>query len=203
MHDLPYRFMGAVSWSVAGSGAGCRIPKPYTFESGLVESFDDLAVMRANVLKIWAFQRYAGTTGEDFSAFDRVIAEARRAGVRLVFVLENFWEDCTEGGQKNDAWFASGFRSPYGEYALSYSDYVTRVVSRYANEPTVLAWEIMHEASGTDFASLREFIASTVAQIRELDGNHLVIVGLDGGYSPATVERGRTRISKCSRITEI
>jgi hypothetical protein len=190
LHDVPYRFVGAVSWSLAGSGAGCRIPAPYTFETGVVKSFDELAVMRANVLKFWAFQSYAGPTGDDFTAFDRVVAEARRAGIRLVFVLENYWDDCTEGGQKTDAWFESGYRSPYGNYALSYADYVSKVVSHFANEPTVLAWEIMHEASGTDFTVLRQYVASTVAQIRELDGNHLVIVGLDGGYSEATSREG-------------
>jgi hypothetical protein len=190
LHDAPYRFLGAVSWSLAGSGSGCRIREPNTFEVGVAKAFDELTLMRATVLKVWAFQSYAGVSGEDFSAFDRVISEARRAGVRLIFVLENYWDDCTEGGQKTDAWFASGYRSPYGNYSLSYFDYVTKVVSRYAHEPTVLAWEIMHEARGTDFAAMRQFVASTVTQIRELDGNHLVIVGLDGGYSEATSREG-------------
>ena len=38
------------------------------------------------MLKIWAFQSYAGTSGTDYSSFERVVDAARRAGVRLIFL---------------------------------------------------------------------------------------------------------------------
>jgi hypothetical protein len=142
--------------------------------------------MRANVLRFWAFQSFAGATGVDFTRMDRVVAAARRAGIRLIPVLENGWADCTEGGTKSDAWFASGYQSPYGVYSLSYRDYVQAIVTHYRDEPTILAWELMHEAQATDHAALLAFVKDMSQVVRTNAPFHLISIGLDGGSSDAT-----------------
>jgi mannan endo-1,4-beta-mannosidase len=186
LRDAPYTFVGAVSWGIAWDPDGCQVGSLPDHAQALVRTFDELAAMRADVLKIWAFQSFAGASGTDYSSFDRVVAAARRAGVRLIFVLENHWADCSSGGQRDDAWYGSGYLSPYGSYTLSYRDYVAGVVEHFRDEPTLLGWELMHEARGESFAPLDGFSAGMSALVRERDPNHLIALGLDNGSSPAT-----------------
>jgi len=188
LHDGPYRFVGAVSWGVAGWGQMCSYGALGSHDAVVTQTFDDMATMRANVLRVWAFQSYVSENGEafDFSRFDRVIAGARRAGVRLIPVLENYWKDCTEGGQKTDAWFSTGYTLPYGAYGVSYRDYVKTITERYRDEPTILGWEMMHEAQGTDFSALYGFAADMTQVIRATGDQHLIMLGTDAGDSAAT-----------------
>jgi hypothetical protein len=190
LHGAPYSFLGAVSWAVAGTSGGCWTSSYPTQDAGLQRTFDDLADMRASAFRIWAFQSYAGASGTDYASFDRVVAYARRAGVRLMLVLENMWADCTQGGQRDDAWFASGYQSAYGNYALSYRDYVRGVVEHFRNEPTILGWELVHEAQGSDFAALDGFVQEMAALVRATDPNHLIALGTDNGDSGATSRTG-------------
>ncbi|HVR19781.1 MAG TPA: hypothetical protein VMS65_08795, partial [Polyangiaceae bacterium] len=188
LHEYPYTFVGAVSWGIAWAPDGCQVLG--TQAEALERTFGDLVDARVSVLKVWAFQSYAGPSGTDFSSFDRIVEAARRAGVRLIFVLENHWDDCSHGGTRDDAWYASGHASPYGGYALSLPDYARAIVAHFRNEPTVVAWELMHEAHGEDFASLDGFSRTLSALVRESDPNHLIALGIDNGSSPATNHDG-------------
>jgi mannan endo-1,4-beta-mannosidase len=142
------------------------------------------------VLRFWAFQSYAGASGMDFSHFDRLVVAARAAGVRLIPVLENMQHDCSSGAALDDTWFASGYKSPYGNYALSYRDYVSALVTHFRSEPTIIAWELMHEASGDQFAALDAFAEDMTTLIRAADTNHLIALGLNNGDSAATSTDG-------------
>jgi hypothetical protein len=190
LHGAPYSFVGAVSWAVAGTSGGCWTSNYPTPEAALQRTFDDLADMRAWALRLWAFQSYAGASGTDYTSFERVVTYARRAGVRLILVLENMWGDCTQGGQRDDAWFASGYRAPYGNYALSYRDYVRGLVDHFRSEPTILGWELVHEAQGSDFAALDSFAQDMSALVRATDPNYLISLGTDNGDSGATSRVG-------------
>ena len=189
LRGAPYTFLGAISWGIAWAEGGCTIDSLPNQGAALDRTFDDLAVMRANALRIGAFQRYAGASGRDYTSFDRVVAAARRAGVRLVFVLENWYEGCSRG-ERNDAWFASGYTQPYDGYALSYTDYVQGVTDHFRDEPTILAWELMNEARADDFAALDRFAQATSALVRATDPNHLIALGLDNGSAPGNSRSG-------------
>ena len=149
LRDRPYRFIGVNAWGIANS-SDCHFSGFGSHDEALARAFDDLANMRVSVLRLWAFQSFAGEGGTDYSAFDRIVAYAKRSGVRLIFVLENMYSDCSRGGQRNDDWFRSGYASPYGGYALSLPDYAAGLVQHFRDEPDVLAWELIHEAAGTD-----------------------------------------------------
>jgi hypothetical protein len=190
LHDAPYRFVGTVSWGLAWASDGCQVYSQADRDQAIARTFADLVGMRASVLKVWAFQSFAGESGTDYSSFERIVDAARRAGVRLILVLENHYPDCTSGGARDDAWYRGGFESPYGDYALSYPDYVSGLVARFRDEPTILAWELMHEARGEDFEALDGFAARTSALIRSLDQNHLIALGTDAGDSAATSRAG-------------
>ena len=184
LHNEPFVFIGTVSWGIAWADNGCKVSAYASQEEALAEIFDDLATMHVSVLRFWAFQSFAGPSGTDFSHFDRLRDKARSAGVRLIPVLENMHSDCSSG-TRDDAWFGGGYLRPYGNYALSYQTYVERLVTHFSNEPTIMAWELMHEASGTQFAPLEAFTADMASLVRRLDQNHLLALGLDVP-SPAT-----------------
>lgn len=199
LRGAPYTFLGALSWGIAWAEGACTIDSLPNQSAALVRTFDDLAEMRANALRIGAFQRYAGASGRDYASFDRVVASARRAGVRLVFVLENWYSGCSRG-QRSDAWFDNGYTQPYDGYALSYTDYVQGLVDHFRDEPTILAWELMNEARADDFAVLDRFARATSALVRATDPNHLIALGLDNGSAPGTSRNGNP--SNYQRLNE-
>jgi mannan endo-1,4-beta-mannosidase len=181
----PFRFVGANAWGVAGTSGTCQYGGFSSQEEVLTQTFGDLADMRVQVLRVWAFQSYCGDSGTDYSALDQVVRYARAAGVRLVFVLENMWDDCSRG-KRDDSWFTNGYRSPYGGYALSFPDFTRGLVAHFRDEPTILAWEVMHEASGNDAAAMLDFSTQMTALVRSTDSNHLIVLGSDNGDSPGT-----------------
>lgn len=192
LHGAPFTFVGTVSWGIAWADDGCQVSKYSSQQAALQPMFDEFAAMHLSALRVWAFQAYAGEDGRDFSHFDRLVDAARAAGVRLIFVLENMHVDCSSGSAPDDKWFAGGYESPYGSYALSYRDYVAGLVAHFRDEPTIMAWQLMHEAGGKDFTALDGFAADMTSSIRNVDPNHLIALGLDNGTSPATSADGDT-----------
>lgn len=144
-----------------------------------------------NAVRFWAFQRFTDG-GNDFSSIDRLISYARRYNVRLIPVLENQWSDCTFGGYKFNSWYSGGYLSPYGDYSLSYRNYVEKIVTRYRDEPTILMWQLMNEAESKatdgreDPVSLYNFATNMSQFIKSIDMNHLVSLGTIGTGQPGT-----------------
>ncbi len=141
------------------------------------------------VVRLWAFQSYTAG-GTDWRALDRVMQVAVQHDLKVLPVLENQWPDCTQGGDKDAAWYAGGYRQPYGGYPLGYLEYVRRVVSRYRDEPAVFGWSLMNEARSRtadgkpDPEALFGFARDVSGLVKSLDSNHLVTLGLATGASP-------------------
>ena len=190
LHGEPFRFFGTVSWWMSWQEGGCQNGAYPNQEAALSTSFDELATMHLSGLRFWAFQSYAGASGTDYSHFDRVVARARAAGVRVMPVLESMYTDCSASPGRDDAWFASGYKSPYGKYALSFRDYVTGLVTHFSDEPTILGWELMHEAGGSDFGAMDAFTDDISSLIRGIDRNHLIALGVNNGNNVATNSDG-------------
>ena len=189
LRDQPFRFVGADAWGVGWADGGCQYSGFANQQSALDRTFGDLSDMRVQVLRAWAFQSFAGASGTDYSSLDRVVQYARAAGVRLIFVLENMNTDCSEG-TRDDSWFEGGYAQPYGGYALSLPDYARGLIAHFRDEPTVLAWEIMHEAGGKDAAAMLAFFSQMSELVRSEDANHLIILGTNNGDTPATTNVG-------------
>lgn len=192
-NSQPFRFVGATFYDAAGNPNGyfCG-PIGSNMDSYLNSMFRSLHYESgATVLRFWAFQSYTNG-GTDWSGFDRVIAYAKKWGFRLIFTLENQWNECTQGGYKYDSWYSSGYRYPYGSYSLSYRQYVGEVVQRYANDPTVLAWMLLNGAESkspdgtSDPVALYNFAQDMSSYIHSLDPNHLVVLGTIGTGQPGT-----------------
>ena len=187
LHDQPFRFVGVNSWAIAWDPNGCRLFEYDNQEDALARMFDDMVTLGATVARIWAFQTYAGASGTDYSRLDNVVRYARRANVRLIFVLENGRADnCSRGGDRDDSWYATNYLAPYDTNALSYPDYVRGLVRHFATEPTILAWELVHEAQTSSFDALNGFVRDMSRHIRDNDGNHLISAGVDCGGAEAT-----------------
>jgi Divergent InlB B-repeat domain/Cellulase (glycosyl hydrolase family 5) len=195
LYGNPYQFTGFNIYNANNQGS-CW----YALNNGtaLAESLDGIAA--GGVIRAWFFQPFVTINGfRDFSAFDKTLQLAAERGIKVIPVLANQWADCDGpdggGGEKKlDTWFTDGYKTevhPGG--TVPYRTYVEEIVSRYAYDPTVLAWQLMNEAeiihrdsNGVegcpDGAStvLRDFAADVSGRIKAIDANHLVSLGTLG-----------------------
>jgi len=182
LNGQPYRFVGFNLFDAAATAS---------YKCAWWERYSDrdldlaLAAMKAqsgaSVLRIWAFQSYTAS-GTDWSGLDRVIAVARKHGMKIIPVLENGPQHCTNFGrakwENGDTFYRNAYRRDYTYgYPLSLPDYIDRIVGRYKDEPAIMAWMIMNEADTGDKDGLYAFASAISAQIKALDPNHLVTLG--------------------------
>ena len=192
--DQPFRMVGVNRYDVAsfppGSGKyACG--NAYT-DAQLDQLLSELVSSTgATVLRTWAFQSFTDG-GSDWSSLDRVVAGAKRHGLKLIFTLENEWKDCTQpdsaavDGHKSGAWYRDGYKQATGTYPLAYRDYVQAVVARYANEPTVALWQLLNEAESDDGPALLAFVKDVAALVKSIDRQHLLSLGTIGSGQAGT-----------------
>jgi mannan endo-1,4-beta-mannosidase len=133
---------------------------------------------------------------------DQAIALAEANRLRLILPFTNNWPDFG-GVDQYLKWFGlSGhdqfFRNP--EVKQAFRNYVehlltrvnTRTGRRYADEPAILAWELMNEPRCVDdqgrpvpdgVDTLTEWIEEMSACVKDLDQNHLTCVGDEGFFN--------------------
>ncbi|MDO8657035.1 MAG: cellulase family glycosylhydrolase, partial [Nanoarchaeota archaeon] len=169
----------------------------------LNDLFSTLSSNGVNAMRFWAFQSYTNG-GTNFSSFDRVIQYANQYNIKLIPTLENHWKDCTQGDiageEKSSAWYATGYTQPYGNYALSYRQYVRAIVTRYQNEPAILMWQLMNEAESQDADALYNFTADMSGLIKSIDQNHLVSLGTLGTGQAGTANEHFVRLHSLNTI---
>ncbi|HYM96434.1 MAG TPA: cellulase family glycosylhydrolase [Candidatus Sulfotelmatobacter sp.] len=146
-----------------------------------------------NAFRAWFFQSLATTNGQrDWSAFDATLAVARAHDERVIVTLGNQHPDC-EGpapAPRTEAWYASGYaRLHDAGMPSTYRDWVAEVVTRYRNNPTILAWQLMNEIdvrtpSGrcptTAPATLKRFAQDMAGVVKGIDPIHLLSLGTWG-----------------------
>lgn len=149
----------------------------------------------ASVLRFWAYQTYTDG-GRDFTGIDRVISAARKAGMKVIPVLEDGPGNCTTGqdnvaksAYEGDTWYTTGYTKPYGSARISYRDYVRVVAQHYRDEPTILGWMMMNEAEtrqrvAGDRPALADFAADVSSVIKSVDQRHLVTLGTQSNGAP-------------------
>jgi endo-1,4-beta-mannosidase len=182
LNGAPTRLLGVNRYQLGG-GPGAAQCQQRSSMRDLADYQDrfirEAAAHGAGLIRMWAFQNFAGPSGTDFSALDQAVATARRHGVRLILTLENTWGDCSKpsGKPKDAAWFTDGYRHPYG-YALDFPSYVQHIVSHYKDEPTIAMWQIINEGKLYQNPKvMRDFMVHIARQIKSIDRNHLVSSG--------------------------
>jgi endo-1,4-beta-mannosidase len=188
-----YRFIGVNVYSLASmppgsDGFACGEART---DDGVREVLDEVAAMGGNAVRIDAYQSFTAG-GTDFSRLDLILEEAERRGIRVILTLENQWPDCTEGGYKYADWYRGGYLRPYGEYPLSYRDYVARVVARYRDDPSILMFQLMNEAESRTVQGLEDpealyaFAQDMAGTVRRIDRVHVLSLGTSGVARPGS-----------------
>lgn len=197
----PYRFVGLNIYN-ANSDGWCW----YQMDGGVFEvALDDigLGADEHGVIRAWFFQPMATqkwTTNRDWTRFDRTLSAARARGYKVIVTLTDQWGECGDGGAngyKTQSWYETGYREPQpalqGPAYIPYYDWVTEVVSRYKDDATILAWQLINEAEvNPNFPGgcpagdgprdvLKTWAADVSNHIRSLDSNHLISLGSIGG----------------------
>jgi mannan endo-1,4-beta-mannosidase len=185
----PYRFTGLNIYN-ANSVNNCW----YTMGSGsrLAESLDAIGTGQ-EVFRAWFFQRLATVDGRrDWSAFDHTLAVARSKGVRVVATLTNQWGDCENASgaplYRTEDWYRSGYRTTTDPgMSATYAQWVSEVVRRYRDDPTILAWQLINEGealtskggscSATAAATVEAWARDVSGDVKAIDPNHLVSLG--------------------------
>ncbi|KZP21678.1 glycoside hydrolase family 5 protein [Athelia psychrophila] len=135
--------------------------------------------------------------------FHNVVATAKANGLRLIVTLTNNWSDyggmdvytaqLVGSGQAHDVFYTNA------KTQAAYKNYVKTFVTRYINEPTILAWELANEprcggsstvisvASSTcNAATITTWATTMSAYIKTIDSNHLVGLGDEGFINNST-----------------
>lgn len=184
-----FRFVGANLYDAAASDRYSCNPGKRLSDADLLATLqylhDDAG---ATVLRFWAYQTYT-QGGTYFNGVDRVIAAAKKVGMKVLPVLEDGPGNCTtidpavsKAQYQGDTWFSEGYKVPFGNASMSYRDYVRVITAHYANEEAILGWSMMNEA---DTAArdpfgrpvLVDFATDIAGRIRSVDTRHLLTVG--------------------------
>lgn len=180
----PFRFVGVSSWALLLPDR-CTQKEADQRDAWLTGAFDDLVASRTKVARMFAFQSSAGASGDDFSFFDAAVRQARRAGVRLVFMLEHSKGGCSEGGERKNDWYAGGFRQPDGSYALSYRSFAEQVATRYRKEPTVLGYVLVESMGDGDPEIIAGFVNEMGQLLHGVAPSQLLSLDLNWGATSA------------------
>ncbi|KAG6572617.1 mannan endo-1 [Phytophthora cinnamomi] len=129
--------------------------------------------------------------------FDKVVAAAKAAGVKLVVPLVNNWSDYGGmdvyvkqlGGKYHDDFYTNK------KVKAAYKKYIATFVKRYKKEDTIMTWELCNECrcAGTGGGlpesgscttkTINAWMTEMSAYIKSLDSNHLVATGSEGFFN--------------------
>ncbi|PWA85859.1 glycoside hydrolase, family 5 [Artemisia annua] len=188
-----------------------------TTKTKVTEAFQQASTLGMNIVRAWAFsdggkkplQISPGVYNEDtFKGLDFVISEAKRYGLHLILSLVNNWDDFggkkqyvqwakEHGGQhlnNDDEFFSNvvvrGYYKNHVKNLLTRHNSITGV--SYKNDPTIFAWELINEPrcqSDLSGKTLEEWIVEMAAEIKSIDKNHLVEIGLEGFYGESMPDK--------------
>ncbi|KAF7289994.1 Glycoside hydrolase family 5 protein [Mycena kentingensis (nom. inval.)] len=135
--------------------------------------------------------------GTGLGTLDVLIAAAKAQGIRVILVLTNNWSDfggmdvytsqILGSGQAHDVFYTNP------TVIAAFKTYVRAIVTRYANEPAVFAWELANEprCAGTSTVASSTCTPATIttwakdisAFIKSIDPNHMVAIGDEGFFN--------------------
>ncbi|KAJ6608960.1 CEL4b mannanase [Mycena sp. CBHHK59/15] len=211
LNGAPYTLVGSNAYwlPLMGSATGYS-------SADLNTAFNDIVGSGATTVRTWGFNEVTNTNGgvpyfhlwtgstatvntaaTGLGSLDNVIAAAKAHGIRLIVSLTNNWSDyggmdvytaqILGSGQFHDLFYTNP------TVIAAFKTYVQAVVTRYANEPTIMAWELANEprcggsntaASPTcNTATITTWASNISAFIKSIDKNHLVAIGDEGFFN--------------------
>jgi len=140
------------------------------------------------------------TGSNGLGKFDYVVSSAKAHGIRLIVALTNNWSDYggmdvyvsqLNPGGTHDTFYTNA------KIISAFQNYIKAWVTRYANEPTIMAWELANEprcsgssgsassACDTTGSTINKWASTISAYIKSIDSNHLVALGDEGWFQEA------------------
>lgn len=226
MNDETFYFAGANAYDLFTRGDGWIGRSEQSREEIITyfmdqEQIDDIMSKAAKdgirVIRTWGFSHeewhgfepYEGEYNRaQFILFDYILKSAEEHGIKIIVVLENYWEDYggiderldREGLPSGDHDSRRAFFTDEG-CKEQYKNYVEHFVTRtntftdvpYKDDPTIFSWELMNEPryQSSDYddeenssgETLRAWIDEMGTFIKDLDPNHMVSAGIEGHES--------------------
>jgi endo-1,4-beta-mannosidase len=151
------------------------------------------------VFRAFFYQHMATVNGQrNWTALDRVVNTAKAHGVKVIPVLTDQWGASTDGPEKYLPWWPApyggdGYRSVKWKSTdlVPYRQWVSEVVARYKDEPTIAFWQLINEGEArnpdgtnnetTARNAIRAFADDVGGLVKSLDPNHLVSLGTISG----------------------
>ncbi|KAJ7054471.1 CEL4a mannanase [Mycena amicta] len=205
--------LNGAKYTVVGSNAYWPGLLGYS-STDITKAFADIANSGATTVRTWGFNEVTAANGVYFhlwngktatvntgtnglQVLDTVIAAAKAHGIRLIISLTNNWSDfggmdvyATQllgSGQTHDVFYTNP------TIIAAFKTYVQAVVSRYVNEPTIMAWELANEprcggsntqaSSSCTVSTITTWATTMSAFIKSIDSNHLVALGDEGFFN--------------------
>lgn len=185
------------------------LPTYEKIDPSLVDkSFDLFEKTGIKVIRMWGFysgqpkynnditlQPEPGKYNEtDLRLLDKVIAQAKEHGIRIILTLANYWDQ--QGGiSQYNAWDGNpngGMKHFINDPDTQrwYKNYIKMLLNRtnsvtgikYKNDPTIFSWEIINEGAlhNGSPAELRDWYQKIARYIKSIDRNHMVSTGEEG-----------------------
>jgi endo-1,4-beta-mannosidase len=187
---LPYRFVGLDTYAA--------VQAPCWWREDLNRALTAIG-QGQDVGRVFAFQRTATTNGvRDWTYMDAMLATFHAHNQRVIMVLTDQWhgQPCSDvRADRTLSWYQSGYKTTL-EQATTYRNWVTEVVTRYRNDPTVAVWQLVNEGEARNpngscselaaRAALRSFTDDVGGLVKRIDPNHLVSLGTVSGECGST-----------------
>ncbi len=161
----PFRFLSLNAFTLTGCGNPDEL-----FDAAALDDF--FASLRPrSLVRTYAFEN------QDLAAIEAVIHAAASHEQLLNLVLADTNGGCGAAGiKKDEAWFASGFRS-------TYLPWVRELVAREKTQPSVGMWELVSSPLDIRIETLRAFYDEVGGVVHELAPNQLVSSGTHGVWA--------------------
>jgi len=160
-------------------------------DSSLTAIQAELGKKKMHLMRAWFFQPMFVTNGQrDWTKFDNTLRAAQSHCVKVMVVLANEWA-AYDGisVQRPLSWWEGGYTTQVDTGSLvPYRDWVSEVVTRYKDDPTIACWQLVNEGEARESdgttctypASTNAIVAfadDIGALIRNIDANHLISIG--------------------------
>ncbi|DBA74432.1 TPA: hypothetical protein ACH3X1_011186 [Trebouxia sp. C0004] len=140
-----------------------------------------------------------------FQALDQIIAEADKAGVKLILTLTDNWRTADGlygyviwgGGQHPEEFFVNpAIIQLYKNHQAAMANRMNTITRRmYKDEPAIFAWDLINEprsacdlhhpnatCDAPEAAAIQAWIQQAADHMKAVDPNHMVTVGEEGFY---------------------
>jgi len=186
----PFRFTGIDIYMAASGGTSSSCGGALYPDVGVPLSQMPSGI----VIRFWAFQNFfVSHKSFNWSNFDQVLKIAAAHGDKVIPVLANQLSYC-DGPSKDLDWYSSGYKTTIGAGDIvTYREYVSAVMNRYAGNPTIAVWQLINEGEAVNadgscdesaaLRAMRAFSNDVGGMAHGLDLSHLVSLGALAGYS--------------------